>query len=166
MNNISQLQKLMKPFLVIKSFERFPPPLPSQSLLAVSSVLHHASDEVDEMTSLSVFTSSLSDMVSFRYKCYISKQNHEFSVFTSLTSLLLFLGVAFFSPLLVTVKWDKYIPVPNSWPTRSFPVGFCAGVLPLKGSGVLCFSVSCSQTILCVWILVETSLLISKLAVL
>lgn len=68
---------------------------------------------------------------------------------------LLLLSVIFFI-LLVTVKWDKWIPVLNSYPTRSFPVGFSAGVLSPKGSRVLCFSVSCSQTVLCVLKLVET----------
>lgn len=93
-------------------------------------------------------------MVSFRYKSYIPKQINVFCIFAALNSLLL-LSVIFFI-LLVTVKWDKCIPVLNSYPTRSLPVGFCAGVLSPKGSRVLCFSVSCSQTVLCVLILVET----------
>lgn len=35
--------------------------------------------------------------------------------------------------LLVTVKWDKYIPVPDSYPTHYFPVGFCTAVPTLRG---------------------------------
>ena len=35
--------------------------------------------------------------------------------------------------LLVTVKWDKYIPVPDSYPPHYFPVGFCTAVPTLRG---------------------------------
>lgn len=114
-----------------------------------------SSDRVNEMTSLAMFICWLSDsdVVSFRYKSYICKQINGFSMFASLTSFLL-LSVIFLI-LFLTVKWDKYIPVLNSYPTRSFPVGFCAGMLSPKGSRVLCFSLSCSQIVLCVLILVE-----------
>lgn len=108
------------------------------------------------MTSLAVFICSLSGKATW----YPSDINpiflNKLMDFVGLLLSLLFCYFLNFLILLVTVKWDKCIPVLNSYPTHSFPVGFCAGVLSPKGSRMLCFSVSCSQTVLCVLILVET----------
>lgn len=135
----------MKYFIIINSFERVSPLCLKVSFGSNFYFCILSSDRVNVYM-------LLKSQIAFRYKSYIPKQilYFCFSYFSSVTFC------NFFFVLLVTVKWDKCIPVLNSYPTRSFPMGFFAGVLSPKGSRVLCFSVSCSQTVLCVLILVET----------
>lgn len=124
-------------------------PLPSQSLLlAASSVVYHASNRVDEMTTLAIFTYSSSDT---NHK-YLNKLMYFLCSLPSFPfccfwGCVVWLVGVFFFPLLMTVKWDKYIPVLNSNPTHSFPVGFCAGSERFKST--LFFSFMLSECSLC-----------------
>lgn len=130
-------------------------PLPSQSLLlAASSVVYHASNRVDEMTTLAIFTYSSSDtnhkylnksmyflcsLLSFPFCCF-------WGCVVWLVGFFFFHCLWLWSGISTFQCWIPTLHVLFPW----------ASVLALKGSRVLCFSVSCSQNVLCVLILVET----------